>query len=83
MRSEPFTREYFLGELATLRQWMGERQFWQGDKPGNAMRGLVYCYANTAGLTDSDVSLMVATTTEYDMRLALCIGHGIYQHNKE
>jgi hypothetical protein len=25
MRSEPFTREYFLGELAQLRQWMGDR----------------------------------------------------------
>jgi hypothetical protein len=55
---------------------MGERSFWRGDKPGNAMRGLIYVYANTDGLNDGDVDLMTATTTEYDMRLAMVIGHG-------
>lgn len=82
MRAKPFTREYFLGELSQLRQWMGDCTFWQGDKPGNAMRGLLYVYANTDGLTARDMSIMEATTTEYDMRLLLCIGHGIYRPNK-
>ena len=81
MRSEPFTRKYFHSEIRQLRLWMGDRTFWQDNKPGNAMRGLIYVYANTVGLTDSDVSLMTATTMEYDMRLAMVIGHGIYRTN--
>jgi hypothetical protein len=77
-----FTREYFISELAQLRKWMGDRSFWKGNKPSNAMRGLLYVYANAEDLTDNDISLMQATTTEFDMRLALVIGSGVYQKDE-
>ncbi len=79
MSKTSFTRKYFFEEIIRLREWMGDRSFWQGNKPRNAIRGLLYVYANTDGLTDSDISIMEATTTEYDMRLALCLDHGVYQ----
>ena len=76
-----FDREYFHKELFQLREWMGDCRFWAGNKPGNAIRGLLYVYANTDGLKESDVTLMTATLMEYDMRLAMCIGNGTYKPN--
>jgi hypothetical protein len=82
MRLEPFTRDYFLSQLREMRELFGQRSFWKGDKPANAMRGLLYVYFNTDGLSENDLNLMEATAKEYDMRLSMVLGHGIYQPEK-
>jgi hypothetical protein len=78
MKTE-FTREYFLSELLQLRKWLGDKDFWNGDKPSNAMRGLLYVYVNTNDLTESDITQMTSIKEEYDTRLSLMIAHGIYK----
>lgn len=79
MSIQTFTREYLHSEMVALRKLMGDRTFWQGERPGNAMRGLMYVYVNTYEVTDVDKSLMKAIMDEYDMRLSMSITHGIYQ----
>jgi hypothetical protein len=74
-----FTREQFHAEITRLRDLMGQRSFWAGHRPADALGGLLYMYLLVPGLTDKDQELLLATTIDYDKRLALAIIHGIYQ----
>jgi hypothetical protein len=79
MSIQTFTREYLHSEMVEFRKRMGDRTFWQGDRPGNTIYALLYVYVNTTDVTDADKSLIKAITEEYDMRLSMCIANGIYQ----
>ncbi len=74
-----FTKDYFNSELSKMHGMWGDKTFWVGDKPGNAMKALLYVYANTEGLDEDDICSMVSTREEYDMRLAMAIQYGIYK----
>ena len=68
------TRDYFLQELRAFREMMGSRDAWEPpEKMAKALTGLLYVYLKTEGITETDRELMLATTDEYDHRLALVL----------
>jgi hypothetical protein len=58
---------------------MGRHSFWRGDKPRNAMRGLLHVYANTPELPISDIFQLRNLIDEFAMRLEMACMTGIYQ----
>lgn len=73
-----FSRHYFLQELRAFLEIIGTRSFWNGDKPRQALKGLLYVYANTDGLTEQDKNLLYSIKQEYDMRLCLVLDNNLY-----
>lgn len=68
------TVEYFTKEILEFRKLMGKKSFWNDpDLPGNAMKGLMYVYINTKGLTTKEVDFMRTTVKEFDMRLGYMV----------
>jgi len=66
--------EYFRKEILKFRKLMGKKSFWADpDLPGNAMKGLLYVYIHTDGLTTKEASFMRTTVKEFDMRLGYMV----------
>lgn len=65
------TVKYFRNELRSFHERMGNRDDWNPpEKMARAMSGLLYLYLKTDELAESDRILMLATSEDYDRRLA-------------
>lgn len=75
---QPGTPEYFRQEILAFRELMGQKSFWENvERAGRAMYGLTMVYVQTNPLSESDQNLYLATSSEYDRRLAYAMTSAI------
>lgn len=74
--STVYTKEYVLSEASRLREWLGQKSFWEDlEKASKAVQALLYAYVNIPEreFDESVERSVVFTCDEYDRRLAFIL----------
>jgi hypothetical protein len=73
------TKKDFRKAITNFRKEFGQRSFWEGNNPKEAVEQLSYIYLTAVDLEECDLNVFTATMSEYDTRLLFAISSGMYK----